>query len=115
RLSEALGAARVLSLPAAPDRPAIVARDRTLEPALFGEHATAHELARRFAAGERVHVCAPGAALDGHALPLAVVRESRRNGALAVRPLTAGNGAAADVERHPARSGDLLLALGSGP
>jgi NhaP-type Na+/H+ or K+/H+ antiporter len=111
RLAEELGAARVLTLPAAPDRPAIVARDRELEPPLFGEQATARELARRFAAGERVHVCARGRTLDSRALPLAVVRETRRNGALAVWPVTAAGG----VNGHEPRDGDLLLALGDGP
>lgn len=121
RLAQELGAARVLALPAAADRPQIVARDRGLEPALFGEQASAQELARRFAAGARMRLlasgdarepgdappaAAPGAAAagDAPALPLLVVRESRRNGALAVHPFAAGTVPA----QHP---GDVVLAL----
>jgi NhaP-type Na+/H+ or K+/H+ antiporter len=103
RLSEELGAARVLALPAADDRPQLVARDATLEPPLFGPGASAVALERQFAAGARVRVRAPGEPAAG--LPLAVVRESRRNGALAVHPFTGAT-------PPPARPGDVLLDLG---
>ncbi|MDO8213827.1 sodium:proton antiporter [Conexibacter sp. CPCC 206217] len=115
RLAGELGAARVFALPAADGRPEIVARNRTLEPALFGDGASAQELAQRFEAGARVRVVETDtppagaarveiAAADAAVLPLLVVRESRRNGALAVHPFAAGDLPA----RHP---GDVVLAL----
>ncbi|MDO8187001.1 cation:proton antiporter [Conexibacter sp. JD483] len=102
RLSQELGTARVLALPAGTARPQLLARDGGLEPPLFGAEASALVLERRFAAGARVRARAPGDPAEG--LPLAVVRESSRNGALAVHPFTGG-------AVPPARPGDVLLDL----
>jgi len=102
RLSAELSAARVLALPAADARPQLLARDGTLEPPLFGAEASAVALERRFAAGARVRVRAPQERAEG--MPLAVVRESRRNGALAVHPFTGG-------ALPPAGPGDVILDL----
>ncbi|ADB49192.1 cation:proton antiporter [Conexibacter woesei] len=103
RLAQELGAARVLALPAADGRPQVAARDRALEPPLFGEQATAQELARRWETGERVRVVASG---PPGALPLATVREQADGGARAVHPLTTGPAPAP-------RPGDVLLVLGA--
>ena len=103
RLAAELGTARVLALPGVPGRPQLAARDGELEPPLFGEEATAPALARRWADGERVHVCRVP---PPSALPLALVREDGDGEACAVQPLTGG---------EPPRPGDgeLLLVLGA--
>jgi len=103
RLAAELGAARVLALPAPPGSPRLAPRDGRLEPPLFGELATAPALARRWAAGERVHVVA--AAPSSAALPLVVVREGEDGEARRVRALTGG-------AVPPLGDGELLLALG---
>jgi NhaP-type Na+/H+ or K+/H+ antiporter len=117
RLAQELGAARVLALPAAPEMPRLQEREVELEPPLFGEHATAPALARRWAAGERVRACAgdgaAGAAGSGEepgpgALPLVLVRADGHGRARAVVPLTGG-------EPPAPAPGELLLVLGEAP
>ncbi|MBB4665022.1 cation:proton antiporter [Conexibacter arvalis] len=102
RLAEELGAARVLALPPAPDRPRLAERESELTPPLFGERATAPALARRWAAGERVRAAAaPGPG----ALPLVLVLEDGDGRARTVVPLTGG-------ETPRPEPGQLLLVLG---
>jgi NhaP-type Na+/H+ or K+/H+ antiporter len=109
RLAEALGEARVHTLPASADRPVTLSRPGELGLPLFAADSTSAELTRRFDGGARV-VSFIAEAEDepppSGTLPLLAVRERRRRaGALDVHVFT---------PQRPAprtRPGDVLLAL----
>lgn len=107
RLADALGGARVHALAPDPRRPVTISRPRELGPPLFARGATSAELARRFAAGQRMRTfvaTSEHVGSDDDVLALVAVREGR-NGALGVHPFTP------DRPPPPVRPGDVVIAL----